>query len=82
MMATMASAALPLTEVKLLARDGEMYVPAKSCARRQKEHAMRRRRLRAMWDGLVKLRQRCSSATLIRALHPPVVVNTQSTHSQ
>ena len=48
-------------EVKLLAKDGEMYVLAKSCARRQKEHAMRRRRLRAMWDGLVKLRQRCPS---------------------
>ena len=45
-------------EVKLLAKDGEMYVLAKSCARRQKEHAMRRRRLRALWDGLVKLRQR------------------------
>ena len=57
----MASAALPLTEVKLLARDGEMYVPAKSRARREKEHAMRRRRLRAPWDGPVKLRQRCSS---------------------
>jgi len=45
-------------QVKLLAKDGEVYVLAKSCARRQKEHAMRRRRLRAMWDGLVKLRQR------------------------
>jgi hypothetical protein len=48
-------------EVKLLAKDGEMYVLAKSCARRQKEHAMRRRRLRAMWDALVKLRERCPS---------------------
>ena len=57
----MASAALPLTEVKLLARGGEMYVLAKSRARREKEHAMRRRRLRALWDGLVKLRQHCSS---------------------
>jgi hypothetical protein len=45
-------------QVKLLAKDGEMYVLAKSGARRQKEHAMRRRRLRALWDGLVKLRQR------------------------
>jgi hypothetical protein len=48
-------------QVKLLARDGEMYVLAKSTARRQKEHAMRRRRLRALWDGLVKLRQRAVS---------------------
>jgi hypothetical protein len=45
-------------QVKLLAKDGEMYVLAKSGARRQKEHAMRRRRLRALWDGLRKLRQR------------------------
>ncbi|MEI7902875.1 MAG: IS1634 family transposase, partial [bacterium] len=48
-------------QVKLLAKDAEMYVLAKSGARRQKEHAMRRRRLRTLWDGLVKLRQRCSS---------------------
>ncbi len=46
-------------EVKLLAQEGEVYVLAKSGARRQKEHAMRRRRLRALWDGLVKLRRRC-----------------------
>jgi hypothetical protein len=48
-------------QVKLLARDGEMYVLAKSDSRRQKEHAMRRRRLRALWDGLVKLCQRAAS---------------------
>jgi transposase len=48
-------------QVKLLAKDGEVYVLAKSDSRRQKEHAMRRRRLRTMWDGLVKLRQRCPS---------------------
>ena len=46
-------------EVKLLSKDGEVYVLAKSGARRQKEHAMRRRRLRALWDGLAKLRKRC-----------------------
>ena len=46
-------------EVKLLSKDGEVYVLAKSGARRQKEHAMRHRRLRALWDGLVKLRKRC-----------------------
>jgi transposase len=48
-------------QVKLLAKDGEVYVLAKSDSRRQKEHAMRRRRLRAMWDGLAKLHQRCPS---------------------
>jgi transposase len=48
-------------QVKLLPKDGEVYVLAKSNSRRQKEHAMRRRRLRGMWDGLVKLRQRCPS---------------------
>jgi len=46
-------------EVKLLSKEGEVYVLAKSGARRQKEHAMRRRRLRALWDGLAKLRKRC-----------------------
>ncbi len=48
-------------QVKLLAKDGEVYVLAKSDSRRQKEHAMRRRRLRALWDGLVKLRHRAVS---------------------
>jgi len=45
-------------EVKLLAKDSEVYVLAKSGSRRQKEHALRRRRLRALWVGLGKLRQR------------------------
>jgi hypothetical protein len=48
-------------QVKLLAQDGEMYVLAQSGARRQKEHAMRRRRLRVLWDGLVKLGQHAHS---------------------
>jgi hypothetical protein len=48
-------------QVKLLAKDGEMYVLARSGARREKEHAMRRRRLRALWDGLGKLHQRTVS---------------------
>jgi hypothetical protein len=48
-------------QVKLLAKDGEMYVLAKSGARRQKEHALRRRRLRVLWDGLAKLRRRAIS---------------------
>ena len=48
-------------QVKLLAKDGEVYVLAQSDSRRQKEHAMRRRRLRGLWDGLVKLRHRALS---------------------
>jgi hypothetical protein len=48
-------------QVKLLAGEGEVYVLAKSDSRRQKEHAMRRRRLRTLWDGLVKLRHRAVS---------------------
>jgi len=47
--------------VKLLPKADEVYVLAKSDSRRQKEHAMRRRRLRTLWDGLVKLRRRCPS---------------------
>ena len=45
--------------VKLLDKDGEVWVLARSGARRQKESAMRRRRLRKLWDGLTALRQRC-----------------------
>jgi hypothetical protein len=45
--------------VKLLAEDGELYVLAQSQARQKKETAMRRRKLRKLWDGLVRLRARC-----------------------
>ena len=45
--------------VKLLAQDGEVYVLAQSQARRQKEIAMRRRKLRKLWDGLKRLRKNC-----------------------
>lgn len=45
--------------VKLLGRDGEVFVLAQSQARRQKEIAMRRRKLRKLWDGLKRLRKNC-----------------------
>jgi len=45
--------------VKLLAQDGEVFVLAQSQARRQKEIAMRRRKLRKLWDGLKRLRKSC-----------------------
>jgi len=47
--------------VKLLPKDGEVYVLAQSQARRAKEKAMRRRRLRKLWDGLKRLRAHCRS---------------------
>lgn len=42
-------------EVKLLARDGELYILARSEGRRQKERAMRRRRLKSLWKRLQEL---------------------------
>jgi transposase len=45
--------------VKLLAHRGEVFVLAQSQPRRQKEIAMRRRKLRTLWDGLKKLRKSC-----------------------
>lgn len=42
-------------EVKLLARDGELYILARSEGRWQKERAMRRRRLRSLWKRLQEL---------------------------
>jgi transposase len=42
-------------EVKLLARDGELYILARSQGRWQKERAMRRRRLRSLWQRLQQL---------------------------
>jgi len=47
--------------VKLLAQAGEVYVLAQSQARRQKETAMRRRKLRHLWDGLKRLAENCRS---------------------
>lgn len=42
-------------EVKLLAREGELYILARSQGRWQKERAMRRRRLKSLWQRLQQL---------------------------
>src|SRR5246127_2864483 len=47
----------PGVEVKLLAEDGELYILARSGARRDKEQAMRRRRLKKLMKRLHELRQ-------------------------
>jgi transposase len=51
--------ARPDVRVKLFQQDGEVYVLAQSQARRKKETAMRRRKLRRLWDGLGRLRKNC-----------------------
>jgi len=48
-------------EVKLLPREGELYVLARSQGRRQKESAMRRRRLKQLWKRLHELQQQTLS---------------------
>lgn len=45
-------------QVKLLPRDGELYVLARSLPRRSKERAMRRKKLKAYWARLQDLRRR------------------------
>lgn len=42
-------------EVKLLAQEGELYILARSKGRRQKERAMRQRRLKDLWKRLHQL---------------------------
>lgn len=42
-------------EVKLLPREGELYILARSEGRRQKERAIRRRRLKRLWQRLHEL---------------------------
>ena len=44
--------------VKLLSRDGELYVLARSLPRRNKESAMRRKKLKAYWARLKELQKR------------------------
>jgi transposase len=44
-------------DVKLLKKDGEVYVLAKSAGRVDKERAMRRRRLKKLWHRLQELQQ-------------------------
>lgn len=56
-------------EVKLLAREGELYLLARSQGRRQKERAMRRRRLQQLWKRLHELqRQKLSRDELLLKL--------------
>jgi Transposase DDE domain len=53
-------------EVKLLPREGELYILARSQGRRQKERAMRRRRLKRLWARLHELqRQRMTRDELL-----------------
>ena len=47
--------------VKLMERDGELYVLAQSQDRRRKENAIRRRKLKALVRGLNRLKRRCPS---------------------
>ena len=44
-------------EVKLLSQKGELYILARSEGRRKKERAMRRRRLKRLWNRLHELQQ-------------------------
>ena len=48
-------------DVKLLEKDGEIYVLAKSAGRVDKERAMRRRRLKKLWHRLQELQQQTLS---------------------
>ncbi len=47
--------------VKLVEREGELYVLAQSEDRRKKENAIRRRKLKALVHGLNRLKRRCAS---------------------
>jgi len=56
-------------EVKLLEQDQEVYVLARSAARRQKEAAIRRRRLKKLIHGLNRLkRRRVTRDTLLKKI--------------
>jgi transposase len=56
-------------EVKLLPSQGELYILARSHGRRQKERAMRRRRLKRLWKRLHELqRQRLTRDELLLKL--------------
>ena len=46
-------------EVKLLAQGEELLVLARSDGRRQKEKAIRRKRLKKLFNGLLRLRRSC-----------------------
>ena len=51
--------------VKLVEQGGELYVLAESGARRAKENAMRRRKLKALVHGLNRLKRRCRNRDLL-----------------
>jgi transposase len=53
-------------EVKLLERDSELYVEARSDQRRRKENAMRRRKLKRLVHGLNRLKHRAGEGKLKR----------------
>jgi len=56
-------------EVKLLPQEGELYILARSEGRRKKERAMRRRRLKQLWNRLHELqRQRLTRDELLLKL--------------
>jgi hypothetical protein len=56
-------------EVKLLPKEGELYILARSQGRRKKERAMRRRRLKRLWNRLHELqRQRLTRDELLLKL--------------
>ena len=55
--------ARPGVRVKLLPRDGELYVFADSANRVAKERAMRRRQLKWLWARLKQLSMTCSAAS-------------------
>ncbi len=56
-------------EVKLLPREAELYILARSQGRRQKERSMRRRRLKQLWKRLQELqKQRLSRDELLLKL--------------
>jgi hypothetical protein len=56
-------------EVKLLPREGELYILARSQGRQQKERAMRQRRIKRLWQRLHELqRQKLSRDQLLLKL--------------
>lgn len=48
-------------DVKLLEREGELYVQARSSQRQKKENAMRRRKLKGLVHGLNRLKRNCTN---------------------
>jgi hypothetical protein len=53
-------------EVRLLEQEEELYVQARSAQRRQKENAMRRRKLKKLGQGLHRLKRRVNKGSIQR----------------